>query len=311
MPTHPLRQPATLAAIEAATSAHRGAPWTVDGFTDLHDLASHPAGILRGGGYAVFAKLLTGPDADAQAAAELAGHALIRQRGGVATPRPVGAGALAVPGGTVLLLEAVAEVPPPARRARHWRLVGRALARLHRTRGEMFGLAGQDGYFGPLRQDNRPVHGDRWCDFFAGRRLLPHLRLAVDSGHLPAGVAAGVHDLVPRLGELCGPEPAPTLLHGDAQANNLLTTGEEAVLIDACPYFGHPEVDLAQVDIFAPVPGPVLDAYRAHAEVDEGFAGRRELWRLPAYLAVVTVDGASRFGRPFVGRIADAVARYR
>ena len=32
-------------------------------------------------------------------------------------------------------------------------------------------------------------------------------------------------------------------------------------------------------------------AYRDVTPVDRGFAGRRELWRLPAYLAVIAVDG--------------------
>ncbi len=44
--------------------------------------------------------------------------------------------------------------------------------------------------------------------------------------------------------------------------------------------------------------------------LDAGFAGRRELWRLPAYLAVIAVDGAGAFGRSFLPRLADAVRRY-
>ncbi|MFG2038115.1 hypothetical protein [Dactylosporangium sp. NPDC048998] len=55
---------------------------------------------------------------------------------------------------------------------------------------------------------------------------------------------------------------------------------------------------------------PDFDAYREVLPVDAGFAGRRVLWRLFAYLAVVTVDGGSVFGRSFVPRIAAVVARY-
>jgi len=83
------------------------------------------------------------------------------------------------------------------------------------------------------------------------------------------------------------------------------------VLLDACPYFGHPEVDLALLDYFEPVPGEVFDAYRDVAPIDPGFMERRELWRLLGYLAVVALAGLTEFGRPFLGRIADAVARYR
>jgi fructosamine-3-kinase len=103
----------------------------------------------------------------------------------------------------------------------------------------------------------------------------------------------------------------PTLLHGDAQQNNFLTTASDVVLFDTAPYFGHPEVDLALIDYFAPVPEEVFAGYQEIVSIDQGFAERRELWRLFAYLAVVTVDGQNPFGRSFLGRIADAVARYR
>lgn len=168
-----------------------------------------------------------------------------------------------------------------------------------------------DGVVGPLHQDNRPVPGNRWADFYAERRLRPRLRSAVDSGHLPPDLARGVDRLIARLPRLCGREPRPSLLHGDAQQNNVLTTATGAVLIDVAPHFGHPELDLALLDYFAPVPGAVFDAYREVAPIDPGFGARRELWRLAGYLAVVTVDGTSEFGRPFLGRVADAVAAYR
>jgi hypothetical protein len=67
----------------------------------------------------------------------------------------------------------------------------------------------------------------------------------------------------------------------------------------------------ALVDYFTPVPNEVFDAYREVAPLDCGFWQRRELWRLFGYLAVITVDGTSAFGRPFLGRIADAIALYQ
>ncbi|MFI5890987.1 fructosamine kinase family protein [Actinoplanes sp. NPDC051513] len=67
---------------------------------------------------------------------------------------------------------------------------------------------------------------------------------------------------------------------------------------------------LALLDYFAPVPPIVFDAYREVTPIDATFGDRRELWRLFGYLAVVTVDGDSPFGRPFIGRIAAAVERY-
>ena len=56
-------------------------------------------------------------------------------------------------------------------------------------------------------------------------------------------------------------------------------------------------------------PGAAPRVRGAHAG-DAGFAGRRELWRLHVYLAVVAVDGASAFGRSCLPRLAAAVRRY-
>ena len=100
------------------------------------------------------------------------------------------------------------------------------------------------------------------------------------------------------------------LLHGDAQQHNFVSTDAGAVVIDVAPYFGHPELDLALVDYFDPVPDDVFDAYRDIAPIDPGFAQRRELWRLFGYLAVVTVDGHTSFGRRMLTCLADAVRSY-
>ena len=76
------------------------------------------------------------------------------------------------------------------------------------------------------------------------------------------------------------------------------------------PYFGHPEADLALVDYFQPVPADVFAAYREIAPIDPGFADRRELWRLAAYLAVIAVDGHPPFGRRYLNRVATTVLAY-
>jgi fructosamine-3-kinase len=82
-------------------------------------------------------------------------------------------------------------------------------------------------------------------------------------------------------------------------------------MIDVAPYYGHPEVDLAMTGIYHPAGPTLLRAYAELAPLDPGFAGRRELWRLPAYLAAVAVSGGSPFGRSFLPRLAAAVGAYR
>jgi fructosamine-3-kinase len=314
--THPLLDPEIVRAVERAAAAHLGHAWARTGFTGLNHRASHPCGIFTGTPVSVFAKLEGSPAGRERFAAELRGVRLIRSRTAVATPVPVADGVVAAGGGTLLLFEALAErgdlagQPADSRTPGDYAAIGRALAGLHQARGEEFGLAEFDGFFGPLPQCNRPAASGRWADFYAERRVLPMLRLAIDSGFLPAGLALGVDRVVARLPALCGPEPAPVLLHGDAQQNNFVSTADGAVAIDVAPYFGHPEADLALVECFSPADPALLSAYAELAPLDPGFAGRRELWRLHLYLAAIAVGGASALGRSFLPRLAAAVRRY-
>jgi len=280
------------------------------GFTDLDDRAAHPCGILRGQPFSVFAKFSGAADARDQFTAELAGLQTLTRLAGIDTPVPVADGVVELTAGCLLLFEALPEVLPQDRGRREWRSIGQVLAALHRVTHPQFGLADHRGFFGPLPQDNRPVPANRWSDFYRERRLTPLLRGAVDSGHLPAGLAAGVDRIAARLPDIAGPEPLPQLLHGDAQQNNFVTTATAAVVIDAAPYFGHPEIDLALLDFFQPVPGDVLDAYREIALIDPGFPGRRELWRLPSYLAIVIVDGRQPGGLAAIKKLASAISAY-
>jgi fructosamine-3-kinase len=307
---HPLLRGDVIDAIRRAASDHLGRPWADDGFTDLSDRASHPAGILHGSAFSVFAKLGSATDAGGQFSAELAGLSLLARRASVLTPTPVAAGVVSVEAGSLLLFEALPERTGQARSVADLRSAGRALATVHQVHDERFGLAEFDGFFGPFPQDNRPVRGSRWADFYAERRVAPMLRRAVDSGNLPQDLARQVEQLMARLPDRCGPEPRPALLHGDAQQNNFLCSPSGAVLIDVCPYFGHPELDLALLGYFEPVPDEVFAGYRDVADLDAGFTGRRELWRIHAYLAVVSADADDEFGRRFLVRLAEAVRRF-
>ncbi|QDP98898.1 fructosamine kinase family protein [Microlunatus elymi] len=294
--------------MEAAVSADLGRSWRVGSWTDLADRASHPALVLRDDGFAVFAKHAAGADGAAQLGVELDGLRLIGDRSGVDVPAPVAGGRVELPDGSaVMLVQALDE-----RADRHpadWRAIGRALARIHRVTGETFGST-EDGYFGPLSQDNRPVDSDEWTEFYAVRRVLPWLRTARDADAIDAATVARMETLVGRLPELAGPRTSPRLLHGDAQHHNFVSTAKGAVVIDPSPYFGHPELDLALLDYFSPVPPQTWAGYQEIAPIDPGFAERRELWRIFAYLAVLTVDGDNDFGRRFRGRLTAALDHY-
>jgi fructosamine-3-kinase len=263
----------------------------------MSDFACHPSAILSGSSYSVFAKYSDAPNGSEQFEIELAGLRLLSERAGVLTPVPIGI--VAVEGGTILVLEAVQAVK---RSSRHWRQIGRTLARIHTIEGECFGLD-TDGYFGPLFQDNAPATD--WPTFYVERRLWPGLRMAIDSGNLPPAVIRQVEQLIARVPRLCGPKVAPTLIHGDAQQNNYISTEMGPVVIDPAVYYGHPEMDLAQVDLFAPVPEDLFEGYRDARPIDPGFWDRRNLWRVWGYLASVAAEG-----RAYLPQLTEAVQKY-
>lgn len=307
---HPLLEAKVKRAVERAASRHLGQRWVATSFTDLNDRGSHPCGILHGEPFSVFAKLGVDREADEKFDAELSGLTLLRERAAVATPTPIASGVVRVENGSVLVTEALAERTPKDRTREDWRSIGHVLATLHQVHAPRFGLEHLNGFFGPLRQDNTPVSSNRWVDFYAERRVLPVLQSAVDSGRLPMDLAADVEGLVARLPSVCGPEPQPTLLHGDAQQNNFVSTDAGAVVADVAPYFGHPGIDLALVDYFHPVPDDVLHAYREVAPLEAGFAERRDLWRVFVDLACVTVDSIP-FGPRALVCLGETVRRYK
>ena len=283
--------------IQKAVSEHIGRRWEVVAATDLARLASHPCAILSDGSYEVFAKYSDTANSVDQFETEVAGLRLLTERGGIRTPEFVAIAS--APSGSILILEAVQAVP---RGPKQWRQIGRMLAQLHRANGSYFGLE-RHCYFGPLHQDNTPL--GNWPEFLAQRRLLPGLRLAIDSGNMPLDLALRIEQLITRLPTLCGPEVAPVLIHGDAQQNNFISTSYGAVAVDPAAYYGHPEMDLAFVDYFQPVPDDLFAGYQETTAIDRGFWERRELWRVWGYLGWAAVGYTAGFSA-----LTRAVDRY-
>jgi len=291
---HVLADPRTLAQLEVAISRHLGSTWQCTSMVDLAHLASHPSAVLvgrvepSGARVRVFAKHSCAIEAAEQFRTEVLGLRVLHDRGGIRTPAPVGDGVVEVPGGAVLLLDAVDAV---ARGEEQWRDIGRTLARLHSVRGTAYGFDA-DGWFGPLPLDNRPLPGASWTEFYVERRVRPRLAEATAAGHLRADVARRVERLLDDLpASVVLPDESPALLHGDAQQNNFISTAAGAVAIDPAVQFGHPELDLAMVDYFAPVPHALFAGYRELRPIDGGFEARREIWRLHVHLAVIAVAG--------------------
>ena len=294
---HPLLKDQLRVSVERIVSDYRGEQWVVKEFRDMNEFSSHPSAILSDCSYSVFVKLSTAANGLEQFERELAGLRLLSDRAGVLTPMPIGN--LTVDGGAVMILEGIQATD---RTPKQWRQIGQTLARIHRINGDQFGLETHN-YFGPLYQDNRFI--DDWPTFYAERRLWPRFMGAINSGNLPTDAIKAIEKLIARLPDLCGADVSPTLLHGDAQQNNFISTAAGAVVIDPAVYYGHPEMDLAYVDYFQPVPEDVLKAYSDELPIDPGFEERRELWRIYGYLAIAEVGGMS-----FLPQLTKAVRKY-
>lgn len=284
--------------IEAAVSSHVGAPWRAEGVRDLSDLASHPCAILTATGAPdVFVKLGSEVDAAQRFEVEASSLGYLAARAGVRVPTVIGI--VSTTAGTAFVMRAL---KPVQRGPREWWQIGKTLAQLHRVTADRCGFH-MDNYFGSVPQDNTPVAD--WPTFYGEYRLRPRLRMCVEAGHVPPPVAAQVESVIDRLPALCGPTVTSVLLHGDAQRNNFVSTREGAYAVDPAIHYGHPELDLAYVDLWQPVPDEVLDAYAEELPIDPGFAARQGLWRLSGYLAAVADAGPA-----YVGMLVEALAPY-
>ncbi len=161
--------------------------------------------------------------------------------------------------------------------------LGTRLTRLHGMHGEAYGW--DEAYaFGKLAIDNTPLAD--WPDFWARRRLLGLQTV------LPAEIRPRLQALARRLPEILPARPDASLLHGDLWVGNIITSQGKAWLIDPACYYGHGEVDLAMLTLFADIPQAFWQAYGYLAP---GWETRRAVYQLwPALVHLVLFGGEYR-----------------
>jgi fructosamine-3-kinase len=220
-----------------------------------------------------------------------------------------GAGTVRVPAvhghdGNWLVVDRVTEGRPSREAAVRF---GRDLAALHAAGAPAFGAPPPDGptdaYIGLAPMRNEP--GTDWPGWYAGHRVLPYLRRAVDQGTVRPGEATDVERLCERLPELAGPAEPPARLHGDMWNGNVLWAADGDVwLIDPAAHGGHRETDLAMLRLFGcPHLEQVLDGYQEEAPLADGWADRVGVHQLFPLLVHAVL-----FGRGYAEQ-ALAVAR--
>jgi fructosamine-3-kinase len=169
---------------------------------------------------------------------------------------------------------------------------GAELARLHAAGAASFGAPWR-GFIASLPLDNTQAAQD-WPGWYASRRLLPYLRMAVDSGALRPEDGHLVEAVADRIGSLAGPAEPPSRIHGDCWAGNVLWSGGRGWLIDPAAHGGHRETDLAMLALFgAPYLDRILAGYNDAVPLAAGWRNRVPLHQLHPLLVHACLFGAS------------------
>jgi fructosamine-3-kinase len=177
--------------------------------------------------------------------------------------------------------------PTPAAAER----LGWELAALHAAGAPSYG-APWPGYIAELPLDNDG--GASWPSWYAERRVLPYVRIAVDRGALSAGDAAEIERATGRIAGAAGPPEPPARIHGDLWSGNVLWGADRAWLIDPAAHGGHRETDLAMLALFgAPGLDRIIAAYDEASPLADGWRARVPLHQLHPLLVHVALFGAS------------------
>jgi fructosamine-3-kinase len=171
---------------------------------------------------------------------------------------------------------------------------GADLARLHAAGADRFGAPWR-GFIASLPLDNGAgADATDWPEWYASRRLLPYLRLAVDTSALRPEDGRLVETVAHRIGELAGPAEPPSRIHGDCWAGNVLWSGGRGWLIDPAAHGGHRETDLAMLALFgAPSLDRIMAGYQDTVPLAAGWRSRVPLHQLHPLLVHACLFGAA------------------
>ena len=254
--------------------------------------------LALGGGQRAFAKVAAAQEAApaelaAAFAAEASGLRWLAEADAVPVPEVLAATETAL---VISMIPAGSASPSAAFR------FGAELARMHAAGAAGFGAPWR-GFIASLPLDNTP-DGTGWPHWYASRRLLPYLRMAVDAGALRPEDGRLVEAVTERIESLAGPPEPPSRVHGDCWAGNVLRSGDRGSLIDPAAHGGHREADLAMLDLFGlPELSRVLAAYAEVFPPADGWRERIGLHQLHPLLVHAALFGAG------YGSRAVAVAR--
>lgn len=284
--------------IENSVSKYLGKPYKIISTKSNTVPAMHEAAVFIGNILNIFVKSGTNSFSYDQFTQEAWGLNFIKNNSQVKTPNVIDV--LDIEGTALLIMEAIDVKPIETKE--DWEALGIGLATLHKSSWIKCGLE-THSYLGIFRQDNRPM--DTWEEFFGERRLRDTMKMAVDAGNMTYEQCIPIEKLINKLPQICGPNQAFSLLHGDPWPGNLLFDGKQMVAIDCSIYYGNREIDLSTVDFFYPVSEHFFGAYNEVYPIDSGYKERKSLWQINQWLGHVTL-----FGAGYTKKLMDAVNIY-
>ena len=223
--------------------------------------------------------------------AEEAGLHAIAATGAIGTVRVLGTGT--DPDGFSFLLQEF--VTPGKKNRDYWERLGAELYAMHSApapagkEGDGFGF-GADNFIGSRRQKN--TWTDEWIPFFRDCRLRPQLIAA--ERWLDQRDKKLADSLLEHLDQYLIEPQAPSLIHGDLWAGNVMTGSDgRAWIIDPAAYYGHPEADLAMTELFGGFSPAFYDSYFACAKMEAGYQDRKDIYNLYHLLNHLNLFGVS------------------
>jgi fructosamine-3-kinase len=232
-------------------------------------------------GRVVFAKIAGGQE-NGGFEAEARGLRWLGEPGTVPVPEVIGWDQA-----TLVISWLVAEAPGRQAAERF----GRDLAQMHAAGAGAYG-APWPGVIAGLPLGNDPGHS--WPEWYAAERLLPFARRASDAGSLSSADVRLVEAVAAGITDLAGPVEAPSRIHGDCWAGNVLWSGGRAWLIDPAAHGGHRETDLAMLALFgAPFLDRIIACHQEVAPLADGWRNRVPLHQLHPLLVHVCLFGAA------------------
>jgi protein-ribulosamine 3-kinase len=226
---------------------------------------------LSGGERRFFVKLNSQYRQTAMFSAEFAGLLALYENGAIRVPKPLCYGATA--SASYLVTEYLPLQAAPLNQG----LFGRQLAQLHCHTGPHYGWD-RDNTLGTTPQPNTPTVD--WLTFWRERRLEHQLRLAAQNGYGGALQQTGAQ-LLSKLDQFLTHQPRPSLLHGDLWSGNAAALADGTpVIFDPAVYYGDRETDLAMTELFGGFSRDFYAAYSDEWPLDEGYALRKDLYKL-------------------------------